>query len=179
LLAAELAAHLAVPEWLHGAARRLGLPGALLGKLAQQLGELLPGHDALIALLGQLLKRGADLMADRGVRRHVMGELMQRRSDLLLLLRGDLLGVSELLAAELLAVALLAEALLAAKARARVAEVWVAKAKAADLRARALQPSIAAHPCAGRPEERGRQSLSEIRGIVSVRHDILHWPSSD
>ncbi|MBV8410035.1 MAG: hypothetical protein JOY64_20575 [Alphaproteobacteria bacterium] len=123
-------------------------------------------------------------MADRGVRRHVMGELVQRCSDLLLLLRGDLLWLAELLAKALLAKALLAKAhlakaLLAAKAQARVAEVRATKAKAADLCAGALQPSIAAHACTGRPEERGRQSLTEKRGIVSVRHDILHWPSSD
>jgi hypothetical protein len=143
----------------------MSLPSALLCEMAQQLGELLPGSDSLDAVLGKLLKRGADLLADCRVSRHMMSKLMQRCRDLLLLLRllllrRKLVGLAELLAKNLLT----AEA-----AQAEAAELWI----------RSLQSSIATHRRSTCPEEGGRQSLSEKRGIVSVRHHILHWPSSD
>jgi hypothetical protein len=140
----------------------VSLPGTLLSELVQQLGELLAGNDSLDAVLSELLKRGADLLADRRMSRYMVGKLMQRCGDLLLLLRllllrGNLLWLAQLLAKDLLA----------------------AKAEAADLWVRSLQGPIAAHRCSGCPEEGGLQRLSEKRGVVSVRHDILHWLSSD
>jgi hypothetical protein len=151
----------------------VGLPGALVGELVQELGELLTRNDALNAVLRELLKRRADLLADRRMCRHMVGKLMQGRGNLLLLLCGDLLGLAQLVA----------ESLLAADAKPDIAEVWITNPEAADLatdlRARSLQASITAHHCSGCPEEGGCQRLSEKRGVVSVRHDILHWPSSD
>jgi hypothetical protein len=162
-------------------ARRLGLPGALMGKLVQELGELLTGNDPLRAVLRELLQRGANLLADGGVHCHMMGKLMERRGDLLLLC-GDLLRLAELLSKTLLPrqVARWIEAgavALPERTLAELAESGIAEAGVAELRSNALHASVAAH--SGRAEDRGRQRLSEIRSVVSVRHEILHWPSSE
>jgi hypothetical protein len=176
------------PDAAHDAARArcLGLPGALLGELVQELGKLLTRHDLLAAVLGKLLKRGADLLADGGVRRHVVGKLMERCGDLLLLC-GELLRLAELLAKTLLAhevargieagaVALpelaWSELAWSELALSELAEGRIAKAGVAELRGNSLHASVAAH--SGRPEHGRRQRLSEVRSIVSVRHDILH-----
>jgi hypothetical protein len=174
-------------------ASRLGVPGTLMCELVQYLGKLLTRHDLVGAVLRQLLKRGADLLTDGGMRRHVVGKLVQGRRDLLLLLGGDLLGLAELLAETLLAETVLAEARLAAEAACRIEAGAVALAQrtlsgltegriaedgVADLGSNSLQASIAAHR-AGWPEDGGCQRLSEIRSVVSVRHEILHWLSSE
>jgi hypothetical protein len=145
----------------------------MLGELTQKLGELLSLSHALVAVLGKLLKVGADLLADRRVGRHMVSELMQGRGNLLLLLRDDLLWLAQLLAE------LVAKDLLAAKADPRIDQARAAEPQAADLGTGSLQGSVAGYRCTGCPEEGGCQRLSEIRSIVSVRHDILHWLSSD
>jgi hypothetical protein len=166
-------------------ARCLGLPGTLMGKLVQELGELLTGNDPLRAVLRELLQRGANLLADGGVHCHVMGKLMKRRGDLLLLC-GDLLRLAGLLSKTLLSKTLLAhqarwialsERTLAELAESGIAEAGVAEARGAELGSNALHAAVAAH--SGRPEHGGCQRLSEIRTVVSVRHDVLHWLSSE
>jgi hypothetical protein len=156
----------------------LGLPGALMGELAQHSGDLLAEHGLR-----------------RSVSRGVMGKLVERAGDLLLVLRGELLRCRERLAETLLLQALIAVALpLVAIARlnrvaagpsaialARLSEralselalsqlalSKLAEACVAELGAEPLGSSVAAHH-SGRPEDRGRQRLSEIRRMVSVR----------
>jgi hypothetical protein len=156
----------------------LGLPGALMGELAEHSGDLLAEHGLR-----------------RGVSRGVMGKLVERAGDLLLVLRGELLRCRERLAETLLLQALIAVALpLVAIARlnrvaagpsaialARLSEralselalsqlalSKLAEACVAELGAEPLGSSVAAHH-SGRPEDRGRQRLSEIRRMVSVR----------
>jgi hypothetical protein len=161
----------------------LGLPGALMGELAEHSGDLLAEHGLR-----------------RGVGSGVMGKLVERAGDLLLVLRGELLRCRERLAETLLLQALIAVALplvavtrlsrvaagpgavialarLSERARSelarselalselalsKLAEAWVA-----ELGAEPLGSSVAHH--SGRPEDRGRQRLSEIRRMVSVR----------
>jgi hypothetical protein len=157
----------------------LGLPGALMGELAEHSGDLLAEHGLR-----------------RGVGSGVMGKLVERAGDLLLVLRGELLRCRERLAETLLLQALIAVALplvavtrlsrvaagpgavialarlseralselaLSELALSKLAEAWVA-----ELGAEPLGSSVAAHH-SGRPEDRGRQRLSEIRRMVSVR----------
>jgi predicted nucleic acid-binding Zn ribbon protein len=161
----------------------LGLPGALMGELAEHSGDLLAEHGLR-----------------RGVGSGVMGKLVERAGDLLLVLRGELLRCRERLAETLLLQALIAVALplvavtrlsrvaagpgavialarlseralselalselaLSKLALSKLAEAWVA-----ELGAEPLGSSVAHH--SGRPEDRGRQRLSEIRRMVSVR----------
>src|SRR3981189_938745 len=156
----------------------LGLPGALMGELAEHSGDLLAEHGLR-----------------RGVGSGVMGKLVERAGDLLLVLRGELLRCRERLAETLLLQALIAVALplvavtrlsrvapgpgavialarlseralselaLSELALSKLAEAWVA-----ELGAEPLGSSVAHH--SGRPEDRGRQRLSEIRRMVSVR----------
>jgi hypothetical protein len=151
----------------------LGLPGALMGELAEHSGDLLAEHGLR-----------------RGVGSGVMGKLVERAGDLLLMLRGELLRCRERLAETLLLQALIAVALplvavtrlsrvaagpgavialarlseraLSELALSKLAEAWVA-----ELGAEPLGSSVAHH--SGRPEDRGRQRLSEIRRMVSVR----------
>jgi len=158
--------------------RHLGLPGALMGELAEHSGDLLAEHGLR-----------------RGVGSGVMGKLVERAGDLLLVLRGELLRCRERLAETLLLQALIAVALplvavtrlsrvaagpgavialarlseralselaLSELALSKLAEAWVA-----ELGAEPLGSSVAHH--SGRPEDRGRQRLSEIRRMVSVR----------
>src|SRR5882757_10519605 len=73
--------------------RHLGLPGALMGELAEHSGDLLAEHGLR-----------------RGVSRGVMGKLVERAGDLLLVLRGELLWCQRL-AETLLLQALIAVAL--------------------------------------------------------------------
>lgn len=161
----------------------LGLPGALMGELAEHSGDLLAEHGLR-----------------RSVSSGVMGKLVERAGDLLLVLRGELLRCRERLAETLLLQALIAVALpLVAIARlnrvaagpsaialARLSEralselalselalsqlalSKLAEACVAELGAEPLGSSVAAHH-SGRPEDRGRQRLSEIRRMVSVR----------
>jgi hypothetical protein len=154
--------------------RHLGLPGALMGELAEHSGDLLAEHGLR-----------------RGVSRGVMGKLVERAGDLLLVLRGELLRCHERLAETLLLQALIAVALPlvtvtrlsrvaaepgAAIALARLSEWTLSElalskltdACVAELGAEPLGSSVAAHH-SGRPEDRGRQRLSEIRRMVSVR----------
>ncbi len=72
----------------------LGLPGALMGELAEHSGDLLAEHGLR-----------------RGVSSGVMGKLVERAGDLLLMLRGELLRCRERLAETLLLQALIAVAL--------------------------------------------------------------------
>src|ERR1700716_4166264 len=151
----------------------LGLPGALMGELAEHSGDLLAEHGLR-----------------RGVGSGVMGKLVERAGDLLLVLRGELLRCRERLAETLLLQALIAVALplvavtrlsrvaagpgavialarlseraLSELALSKLAEAWVA-----ELGAEPLGSSVAHH--SGHPEDRGRQRLSEIRRMVSVR----------
>ena len=156
----------------------LGLPGALMGELAEHSGDLLAEHGLR-----------------RGVGSGVMGKLVERAGDLLLVLRGELLRCRERLAETLLLQALITVALplvtvtrlsrvaagpgavialarlseralselaLSELALSKLAEAWVA-----ELGAEPLGSSVAHH--SGRPEDRGRQRLSEIRRMVSVR----------
>src|ERR1700716_3812436 len=156
----------------------LGLPGALMGELAEHSGDLLAEHGLR-----------------RGVSSGVMGKLVERAGDLLLVLRGGRLRCRERLAEPLLLQALIAVALplvavtrlsrvaawpsavialarlserglselaLSELALSKLAEAWVA-----ELGAEPLGSSVAHH--SGRPEDRGRQRLSEIRRMVSVR----------
>jgi hypothetical protein len=161
----------------------LGLPGALMGELAEHSGDLLAEHGLR-----------------RGVSRGVMGKLVERAGDLLLVLRGELLRCRERLAETLLqaliAVALplvavtrlsrvaagpgaaialarlseraLSELALSELALSELALSKLAEACVAELGAEPLGSSVAAHH-SGRPEDRGRQRLSEIRRMVSVR----------
>ena len=156
----------------------LGLPGALMGELAEHSGDLLAEHGLR-----------------RGVSRGVMGKLVERAGDLLLVLRGELLLLRERLAETLLLQALIAVALPlvtvtrlsrvaaepgAAIALARLSEWTLSElalselalskltdACVAELGAEPLGSSVAHH--SSRPEDRGRQRLSEIRRMVSVR----------
>jgi hypothetical protein len=139
----------------------------------------------------ELVEHSGDLLAEHGLRRGVMGKLVECGGDLLLLLLcGELLRCRERLAETRLqalvavtrlnrdtagqgaAIALarltrseraLTERALPELALAELAEAWVA-----ELGAEPLGSSIAAHH-SGRPEDRGRQRLSEIRRMVSVR----------
>jgi hypothetical protein len=147
----------------------LGLPGALMGELAEHSGDLLAEHGLR-----------------RGVSSGVMGKLVERAGDLLLVLRGELLRCRERLAETLLLQALIAVALpLVAVTRLSRVAAWpsavialarlsewalseLAEACVAELGAEPLGSSIAAHH-SGRPEDRRRQCLSEIRRMVSVR----------
>jgi hypothetical protein len=161
----------------------LGLPGALMGELAEHSGDLLAEHGLR-----------------RGVSRGVMGKLVECAGDLLLVLRGELLRCRERLAETLLqaliAVALplvavtrlsrvaagpgaaialarlseraLSELALSELALSELALSDLAEACIAELGAEPLGSSVAAHH-SGRPEDRGRQRLSEIRRMVSVR----------
>src|SRR5258708_22391085 len=152
----------------------LGWPGALMGELAEHSGDLLAEHGLR-----------------RGVGSGVMGKLVERAGDLLLVLRGELLRCRERLAETLLLQALIAVALpLVAVTRlsrvaagpgavialARLSELALSElalselagAWVAELGAEPLGSSVAAHH-SGRPEDRGRQRLSEIRRMVSVR----------
>jgi hypothetical protein len=149
------------------------------------------------ALMCELVEHSGDLLAEHGLRRGVMGKLVECGGDLLLLLCGELLRCRERLAETRLqalvavtrlnrdtagqgaAIALarltralarltrseraLTERALPELALAELAEAWVA-----ELGAEPLGSSIAAHH-SGRPEDRGRQRLSEIRRMVSVR----------
>jgi hypothetical protein len=161
----------------------LGLPGALMGELAEHSGDLLAEHGLR-----------------RGVGSGVMGKLVERAGDLLLVLRGELLRCRERLAETLLLQALIAVALplvavtrlsrvaagpgavialarlseraLSELARSELALSELALSKlaeacVAELGAEPLGSSVAHH--SGRPEDRGRQRLSEIRRMVSVR----------
>ena len=161
----------------------LGLPGALMGELAEHSGDLLAEHGLR-----------------RGVGSGVMGKLVERAGDLLLVLRGELLRCRERLAETLLLQALIAVALplvavtrlsrvaagpgavialarlseralselaLSELALSELALSKLAEACVAELGAEPLGSSIAHH--SGRPEDRGRQRLSEIRRMVSVR----------
>jgi len=150
---------------------RLSLPGALMCELVEHSGGLLTEH---------------------GLRRGLMGKLVECSGDLLLLLCGELLRCRERLAKTRLqaliavtwplvavtrlkrdtaghgaTIALarqsLSELALSELALSELAEAWVA-----ELGAEPLGASIAAHH-SGRPENRGRQRLSEIRSVVSVR----------
>src|SRR5258707_8778275 len=144
----------------------LGLPGALMGELAEHSGDLLAEHGLR-----------------RGVSRGVMGKLVERAGDLLLVLRGELLRCHERLAETLLLQALIAVALPlvtvtrlsrvaaepgAAIALARLSEWTLSElalskltdACVAELGAEPLGSSVAAHH-SGRSEDRGRQRLSE------------------
>jgi hypothetical protein len=145
--------------------------------------------------MGELAEHSGDLLAEhglrRGVSRGVMGKLVERAGDLLLVLRGELLRCHERLAETLLLQALIAVALPlvtvtrlnrvaagpgAAIALARLSEWTLSElalskltdACVAELGAEPLGSSVAAHH-SGRPEDRGRQRLSEIRRMVSVR----------
>ena len=156
----------------------LGLPGALMGELAEHSGDLLAEHGLR-----------------RGVSRGVMGKLVERAGDLLLVLRGELLRCRERLAETLLqaliavalplvavtrlsrvaagpgaaiALARLSERALSELALSELALSQLAEACVAELGAEPLGSSVAAHH-SGRPEDRGRQRLSEIRRMVSVR----------
>ena len=161
----------------------LGLPGALMGELAEHSGDLLAEHGLR-----------------RGVSRGVMGKLVECAGDLLLVLRGELLRCRERLAETLLqaliAVALplvavtrlsrvaagpgaaialarlseraLSELALSELALSELALSQLAEACVAELGAEPLGSSVAADH-SGRPEDRGRQRLSEIRRMVSVR----------
>jgi hypothetical protein len=152
----------------------LCLPGALMGELAEHSGDLLAEHGLR-----------------RGVSRGVMGQLVERTGDLLLVLRGELLLLRERLAETLLLQALIAVALplvavtrlscvaagpgaaialarLSERALSELALSKLAEARVAELGAEPLGSSVAAHH-SGRPEDRGRQRLSEIRRMVSVR----------
>jgi hypothetical protein len=161
----------------------LGLPGALMGELAEHSGDLLAEHGLR-----------------RGVGSGVMGKLVERAGDLLLVLRGELLRCRERLAETLLLQALIAVALplvavtrlsrvaagpgavialarlseralselaLSELALSELALSKLAEACVAELGAEPLGSSVAHH--SGRPEDRGRQRLSEIRRMVSVR----------
>lgn len=175
----------------------LGGPSALMRKLVEHLGKLLARHHLGAGVLRELLERGDDLLADRATSCDIVGEVMQRCGDLLLLLSGDLLRLTELLAETLLAreaahegqvgaVALTELALtelmtlseLMALSESELAQAWVAQAGIAELRADSLGSSVAAHH-SGCPERRGHKRLSEVRGVVSVRHEILHLLSSE
>ncbi len=106
-----------------------------------------------------------------------MSELVQRGSDLLLL-RGDLVRLTELLAETLLAgevQAAIAEPELPlpdlTKGRVtegRVTEGRVTETRIAELLTDSLMRAIAAHHSSS-AEKRGRQGLSEERCVVSVR----------
>src|ERR1700730_17156872 len=157
----------------------LCLPGALMGERAEHSGDLLAEHGL-----------------HRGVMSGVMGQLVERAGDLLLVLRGELLRCRERLAETLLLQALIAVALplvavtrlsrvaagpgatialarlseraLSELALSELALSKLAEARVAELGAEPLGSSVAAHH-SGRPEDRGRQRLSEIRRMVSVR----------
>jgi hypothetical protein len=156
----------------------LGLPGALMGELAEHSGDLLAEHGLR-----------------RGVSSGVMGKLVERAGDLLLMLRGQLLRCRERLAETLLlaliavvlplvavtrlsrvaagpsaviAWARLSELALSELALSELALSKLAGACVAELGAEPLGSSVAAHH-SGRPEDRRRQRLSEIRRMVSVR----------
>ena len=149
--------------------------------------------------MGELAEHSGDLLAEHGLRRGVssgvMGKLVERAGDLLLVLRGELLRCRERLAETLLLQALIAVALplvavtrlsrvaagpgavialarlseraLSELALSELALSKLAEACVAELGAEPLGSSVAHH--SGRPEDRGRQRLSEIRRMVSVR----------
>jgi len=143
-------------------------------QLVQELRELLSRAHLRGAILRELLKCRADLLADGGVGRHLVGELMQRGRDLLLL-GGDLMRLPELLAEALLAGGIhaaiaqseltLAELTLAelALAKARIAEAGIT-----EVLTDSWVRTIAAHH-SSRPEDGGRQGLSEEWCVVSIR----------
>jgi len=108
------------------------------------------------------MQRGTDLLAEHGLCRGLMGKLVERGGDLLLLRL--LLGgkwLTKWLTKRLANARLQAMVDLALS---ELAEAWIADGIAGD----SLGYPIATHH-SGRAEAGGRQCLSEIRSIISVR----------
>jgi hypothetical protein len=150
---------------------RLSLPGALMCELVEHSGGLLTEHGLRRGLMGKLVECSGDLLL------LMCGELLRRRERLakarlqaLIAVTWPLVAVTRLNrdtaghdATIALARQSLSELALSELALSELAEAWVA-----ELGAEPLGASIAAHH-SGRPENRGRQRLSEIRSMVSVR----------
>jgi len=141
-----------------------------MGDLVEHSGDLLAEHRLRRGLMGKLVERGGDLVLLCGVLLRCRERLAEARLQALIAVTWPLVTVARLnrdAAGQGTAIALarqtLSELALSELALSGLAEAWVA-----ELRAEPLGSSIAAHH-SGRPENRGRQRLSEIRSMVSVR----------
>jgi hypothetical protein len=146
-----------------------------MGDLVEHSGDLLAEHRLRRGLMGKLVERGGDLVLLCGVLLRCRERLAEARLQALIAVTWPLVTVARLnrdaagqgtaiaLARQTLSELALSELALSELALSGLAEAWVA-----ELRAEPLGSSIAAHH-SGRPENRGRQRLSEIRSMVSVR----------
>jgi len=155
---------------------RLSLPGALMCELVEHSGGLLTEHGLRRGLMGKLVECSGDLLLLCGELLRCRERLAKTRLQALIAVTRPLVAVTRLNrdTAGHGATMALARQSLSELALPELAEAWVA-----ELGAEPLGSSIAAHH-SGRPENRGRQRLSEIRSVVSVRqYVLLHWTFSE
>ena len=146
------------------------MPGTLMGDLVEHSGDLLAEHRLRRGLMGKLVERGGDLVLLCGVLLRCRERLAEARLQALIAVTWPVVTVARLnrdAAGQGTAIAL-ARQTLSELALSELALSGLAEARVAELRAEPLGSSIAAHH-SGRPENRGRQRLSEIRRMVSVR----------
>jgi hypothetical protein len=151
-----------------------------MGDLVEHSGDLLAEHRLRRGLMGKLVERGGDLVLLCGVLLRCRERLAEARLQALIAVTWPLVTVARLnrdaagrgtaiaLARQTLSELALSELALSELALSELALSGLAEAWVAELRAEPLGSSIAAHH-SGRPENRGRQRLSEIRSMVSVR----------